>query len=168
MDSYPPQPYPLNPYAQQLNASQPNALQPLDPRVGDLERSAACDQLSSAFATGRLDSLELDDRLARAMSARTRSELQPLLTDLASAAQPRPQPELRPSWTGYEMMALVMLIGSVVLVCGMLLVMAGAGVGYFLGSLVGGTLAFVAGVSSTVLIQRFVRRTRESALRDRH
>lgn len=159
------EPYPLQPQHLPVPAHYH------DPRVGDLERSAACDQLSAAFAAGRLDGVELDDRLARAMAARTRNELLPLLRDLGSSPEsapgPNPRPSSpRPSWTGYEMMALIMLIGSVVVVSGMLLVIAGVNSAYFLGCLVGGTLAFVAGVSSTVLIQRFVRRTRESAVAD--
>jgi hypothetical protein len=57
-------------------------------RVSDEERERAASELREHFAQGRLDSDELAERLDRAYSARTGSELQTVRADL---------PELRPS-----------------------------------------------------------------------
>ena len=51
-------------------------------RVGEVERAAACDALAEHFAAGRLDPAELDDRLARAMAARSQGDLRVLFSDL--------------------------------------------------------------------------------------
>ena len=56
-------------------------------RIGDDERSAAIAALGEHYALGRLTQEEYDERAARAWSARTRSELEPLFADL-----PHPQP----------------------------------------------------------------------------
>lgn len=53
-------------------------------RASDAERSAVADQLSAHFGAGRLDQAEFDERLSRAMAAKTRGELGPLLADLPS------------------------------------------------------------------------------------
>ncbi|MGO9196058.1 MAG: DUF1707 domain-containing protein [Acidimicrobiales bacterium] len=51
-------------------------------RASDAERSEVIDSLSQHFGEGRLDQEEFDDRLQRAMSAKTRGDLVPLLVDL--------------------------------------------------------------------------------------
>lgn len=51
-------------------------------RVSDEERAQVSDALSKHFAEGRLDQAEFDERLHRAMSAKTRGDLAGLLTDL--------------------------------------------------------------------------------------
>ena len=51
-------------------------------RVSDAERHEVADLLARHFADGRLDQVELDDRVGRAMAARTRADLDGLLTDL--------------------------------------------------------------------------------------
>ncbi|ROO89225.1 uncharacterized protein DUF1707 [Actinocorallia herbida] len=51
-------------------------------RVGDTERGAVADALQEHFAQGRLDSVELDDRLGRALSAKTEGDLRGLMDDL--------------------------------------------------------------------------------------
>jgi hypothetical protein len=51
-------------------------------RVGDAERSAIADRLAHHFSEGRLDAAEFDERLDRAMQAKTMSELTGLLADL--------------------------------------------------------------------------------------
>lgn len=51
-------------------------------RASDRERDAATHQLQAAFAEGRLDDAEFDERMRAALTARTRGQLEQLLTDL--------------------------------------------------------------------------------------
>jgi hypothetical protein len=51
-------------------------------RVSDAERQAIADRLAVHYADGRLDQLEFDERCGRAMSAKTRGDLDGLLDDL--------------------------------------------------------------------------------------
>jgi Domain of unknown function (DUF1707) len=64
-------------------------------RASDRERDAATLRLQEAFAEGRLDDSEFDQRMRTALLARTRPELDRLLADL-----PEPRParleEVRP------------------------------------------------------------------------
>ena len=53
-------------------------------RVSDAEREAAAAQLRDHFASGRLDSDDLDERLTAAFAAKTRGDLDALFTDLPS------------------------------------------------------------------------------------
>jgi len=54
-------------------------------RVSDAERDAAAAELREHFASGRLDTDELDQRLTGALAARTRGDLSALFTDLPSS-----------------------------------------------------------------------------------
>jgi hypothetical protein len=54
-------------------------------RVSDAEREAAASELREHFASGRLDSEELSERLDRALAAKTRGDLNALFTDLPSS-----------------------------------------------------------------------------------
>ena len=51
-------------------------------RASDLERDAATHRLQAAFAEGRLDDAEFDERMRATLTARTRGQLDQLLTDL--------------------------------------------------------------------------------------
>lgn len=51
-------------------------------RVSDTERAQVADALSKHFADGRLDQAEFDERMQRAMSAKTRADLAGLFDDL--------------------------------------------------------------------------------------
>ncbi|HEY1624536.1 MAG TPA: DUF1707 domain-containing protein [Streptosporangiaceae bacterium] len=51
-------------------------------RVSDAERQAVADRLAAHYADGRLDQAEFDERSGRAMSAKTRADLNGLLDDL--------------------------------------------------------------------------------------
>jgi len=51
-------------------------------RVSDAERQAVADQLAEHYGTGRLDQAEFDERVGRAMSAKTRADLNGLFDDL--------------------------------------------------------------------------------------
>ena len=55
-------------------------------RASDRERDAATHRLQEAFAEGRLDDAEFDDRMRAAPTARTRGQLDQLLTDLPDSS----------------------------------------------------------------------------------
>ncbi len=76
---------------------------PARPRIGDAERDRAVDYLQEHMAQGRLDRDEFDERLSRALVARTQFDLEPLFQDLP---EPRPStalqtraPFVAPPWT---------------------------------------------------------------------
>jgi Domain of unknown function (DUF1707) len=58
-------------------------------RVSDAERAEVADQLAQHYGDGRLDQAELDERLSRAMSAKTRADLTGITDDLPEV-QARP------------------------------------------------------------------------------
>jgi uncharacterized protein len=59
-------------------------------RIGHVERDAVVERLAAAFAEGRIDAREFDQRSTAALNARTQGELLPLLTDLpGSSPAPR-------------------------------------------------------------------------------
>jgi Domain of unknown function (DUF1707) len=55
-------------------------------RCSDAERQEMVDKLSKHFADGRLDEVEFDDRMGKAMAAKTRGNLAGLLNDLPPLA----------------------------------------------------------------------------------
>src|ERR1700757_564124 len=57
-------------------------------RVSDAEGQAGADRLAEHFSAGRLDQAEFDDRVGRAMSARTRADLNGLFADLSETGAP--------------------------------------------------------------------------------
>jgi GntR family transcriptional regulator len=57
-------------------------------RVSDAEREAVCGRLAGHLAAGRLDRAEFDDRVRRAMSAKTRADLSGLFADLPETGAP--------------------------------------------------------------------------------
>ena len=57
-------------------------------RVSDAERNEIGEQLSKHYGDGRLDAAEFQERLDRAMSAKTRADLSGLLVDLPSIVTP--------------------------------------------------------------------------------
>jgi len=57
-------------------------------RVSDAEREAAAGRLAGHFAAGRLDRAGFDDRVGRAMSARTRADLSGLFAGLPEPGAP--------------------------------------------------------------------------------
>jgi len=84
-------------------------------RVSDAERQAVADRLAEHFAAGRLDQAEFDERAGRAMSAKTRGDLDGLFEDLpetgapAAPNGPHPYPRRRHRHP-------VLLIGLVILI----------------------------------------------------
>ena len=61
-----------------------------DLRVSDAERDAVAGELGQHFQDGRLDQAEFDDRVTAAIAAKTRRDLDELLTDLPQASAGRP------------------------------------------------------------------------------
>jgi hypothetical protein len=57
-------------------------------RVSDAERQEVTDRLAEHFASGRLDQAEFDDRVGRAMGAKTRADLGGLFSDLPDTGAP--------------------------------------------------------------------------------
>lgn len=57
-------------------------------RVSDAERQAVADRLAENFSAGRLDQAEFDERVGRAMSAKTRADLNGLFDDLPGTGTP--------------------------------------------------------------------------------
>jgi Domain of unknown function (DUF1707) len=57
-------------------------------RASDQERDAVLQHVQQAFAEGRLDDGEFDERMRAALSARTHGELDVLLTDLPAVTTP--------------------------------------------------------------------------------
>lgn len=128
-------------------------------RVGDLERSAVCDELAAQFAAGRLLGDELEERLEAAMSARTRWDLRLLVRDLPRSGD-EPAPAVVPpvrlaSWTTLDVLTLLLLVGSVFTV-GVLMVGLGlvASLEWVAVAGVGGLLALAIGASLAHLIHR--------------
>src|SRR2546421_11387767 len=70
-------------------------------RVSDAERQAVADRLAEHFSSRRLDQAEFDERVGKAMSAKTRADLNGLFDDLPetrapAAPGPAPGPPPRP------------------------------------------------------------------------
>jgi len=59
-------------------------------RVSDAERQAVADRLAEHFSSGRLDQEEFDERVSRAMGAKTRADLNGLFDDLPESGMPGP------------------------------------------------------------------------------
>ena len=59
-------------------------------RAGHADREQVVTRLNTAFAEGRLDVAELEERVSAAYAARTLGELVPLTADLPGPHQPRP------------------------------------------------------------------------------
>jgi len=80
----------------QSSSSRPRGFSPLfrapyadqHMRVSDAERQEVADRLAEHFASGRLDQAEFDDRIGRAMGAKTRADLGGLFADLPETGAP--------------------------------------------------------------------------------
>jgi hypothetical protein len=57
-------------------------------RVSDAERQAVADRLAEHFSSGRLDQAEFDERIGKAMGAKTRADLHGLFDDLPETGAP--------------------------------------------------------------------------------
>jgi uncharacterized protein len=61
-------------------------------RIGHVERDAVVERLAGAYAEGRIDAREFDQRSTSALNARTQADLLPLLSDLPGATTPFRRP----------------------------------------------------------------------------
>jgi hypothetical protein len=57
-------------------------------RVSDAERAEVADRLATNFADGRLDQAEYDERVSRAMNAKTHADFEGLFDDLPGTGAP--------------------------------------------------------------------------------
>ncbi|WP_245899640.1 DUF1707 and DUF4870 domain-containing protein [Nonomuraea indica] len=71
----------------------PGQVPPAHLRVTNQDREHVVEHVKAAYAEGRLDKFEFDERLERAMTARTHGDLMPIMTELYGAqAVPVPRP----------------------------------------------------------------------------
>ena len=87
-----------------------------DLRVSDAERDAVVTELSEHFQQGRLDQAEFDERVTKALSARTGRDLDGLLADLPPTQEEPSAP--RPATGLPRPFILVPLLAAVVLIAG--------------------------------------------------
>ena len=78
-------------------------------RVSDAERQAVADRLAEHFGDGRLDQAEFDQRVGRAMSAKTRADLSGLFDDLPETGVPA-MPERSRCRHRHPFLAVVLLV----------------------------------------------------------
>ncbi len=62
--------------------SKPGQVPPAHLRVTDQDREHVVEHVQAAYAEGRFDKLEFDERLERAMTARTHGDLMPIMSEL--------------------------------------------------------------------------------------
>jgi hypothetical protein len=67
------------------------AQRPVESRIGDADRDQAVAFLQEHMAQGRIDESEFDDRMSRALKAKTASDLAPLFEDLPDPRPPTPE-----------------------------------------------------------------------------
>ncbi|WP_327090625.1 DUF1707 and DUF4870 domain-containing protein [Nonomuraea sp. NBC_01738] len=65
-------------------------------RVTTQDREHVVDHVKAAYAEGRFDKFEFDDRLERAMTARTHGDLMPIMTELYGSRPAAHLHEIRP------------------------------------------------------------------------
>jgi hypothetical protein len=95
--------------------------------ASDRERDEIASELGTHFQAGRLDAAELDDRLGRALRARTRGDLAELVTDLPQASAPQQPPAGRSS----RATAIAITLGiAALIVTGLAITAGGAGYGH--------------------------------------
>src|SRR5690348_11925818 len=68
-----------------------------DLRVSDAERAEVADRLSKHYGDGRLDQAEFNERMERAMSAKTMGDFTGLFSDLPDIQEPGAKPPVPPA-----------------------------------------------------------------------
>ncbi|GAB3702008.1 DUF1707 SHOCT-like domain-containing protein [Mariniluteicoccus flavus] len=109
-------------------------------RVGDDERSAVCEMLAANFTLGRLTPDDLDERLARALNATRRADLDELIDDLPPLPPAPVAPPQSPLRTMFEAAGVLSALGAMGIVGLMIVGSLFLGVGVWFFTLVGGTL----------------------------
>ncbi len=84
-----------------------------DIRIGDTERREMADLLGKHYSDGRLDDVEFNERMERAMAAKTRGDLKGLLSDLPPLGLPVTMPTSPPRTR--RLLRTVAVIGLVVM-----------------------------------------------------
>ena len=84
-----PEPDPAEQAPQQQPANP--AKRPVEPRIGDADRDQAVNSLQEHMAQGRIDASEFDDRMARALKAKTASSSLSCSTICLSRGRHRPR-----------------------------------------------------------------------------
>ncbi|MEV5413721.1 DUF1707 domain-containing protein [Thermopolyspora sp. NPDC052614] len=77
-----------------MTVDRPEPLRSSELRVSHAEREEVVERLKKAAADGRIDLDELDERLDRALTAKTYGDLEPLTADLPPEAPPAPEKPL--------------------------------------------------------------------------
>jgi Domain of unknown function (DUF1707) len=77
------------PHVTEVRGDAPVVGEPHDLRASDAERERTVDALRAHAAAGRLDPEELEERLGRALAARSRAELAALVDDLPASGRPQ-------------------------------------------------------------------------------
>lgn len=72
------------------NPPGPGQVPPAHLRVTHQDREHVVEHVKAAYAEGRFDKLEFDERLERAMTARTHGDLVPIMTELYGSQAVRP------------------------------------------------------------------------------
>jgi Domain of unknown function (DUF1707) len=88
-------------------------------RVSDAERAEVTDRLSQHYSDGRLDQAEYNERLDRAMNAKTQSDLDGLFADLPGGEQetsPPPAAVARPAIVRRPALHRVLFLALVVVI----------------------------------------------------
>ena len=86
-------------------------------RVSDAERAEVADKLSKHYGDGRLDQAEFNERMERAMSAKTRGDFAGLFSDLPDLNEPGadpPAPANRPTRRSpmYRLVLLILIVAA--------------------------------------------------------
>jgi hypothetical protein len=81
-------------------------------RISDADRAEVADHLSKQYSEGRLDQAEFNERLDRAMRAKTQSDLSWLLSDLPGV-EPARKPSRTPQRRRYSRMVLLIAMVAV-------------------------------------------------------
>jgi uncharacterized membrane protein len=108
----------------QSSSSRPRGFSPLfrapyadqHMRVSDAERQEVADRLAEHFASGRLDQAEFDDRVGRAMGAKTRADLGGLFADLPETGAPVVPEHTRPRRRGRHPILLLAVVIALIVV----------------------------------------------------
>lgn len=74
----------------------PGPVPPAHLRVSNEDREHVVEHVKAAYAEGRFDKIDFDDRLERAMTARTHGDLMPIMKELYGSHAPRPHPAPMP------------------------------------------------------------------------
>jgi Domain of unknown function (DUF1707) len=84
-------------------------------RASDSERQATADRLKDDYAAGRLDIDEFDERMQRALGARTRRDLADLLADLPASGPTTPPPAANAGPNILPMLVVVAVLGAIII-----------------------------------------------------